>query len=146
MQLRYDKVYTAPIWNVFQKCTFFRMAHHANLKHVSEGHMLQNGMQKSVFGSTLNLTIPDECIWCCLYIYMGETVAYLGSPLSDKLDICLAIKNTYIHGWNSGLSRSSLSIDTKYCIKKSIIRLYMASLWCHKCANETMKIFTIQRN
>ena len=30
-----------PIWSVFQKCTFFRMAHHANLKHVSGWHMFE---------------------------------------------------------------------------------------------------------
>ena len=34
-----------PNWNMFQKCTFFRTAHHFNLKNVSEWHMFQNGTQ-----------------------------------------------------------------------------------------------------
>ena len=45
MRLRYDEVFTVPIWNMFQKYTFFRRAHHANLKHVSGWHMFQNGTQ-----------------------------------------------------------------------------------------------------
>ena len=46
MRLRYDEVCTVLIWNMFQKCTFIRMAHHANLKHVSGSwHMFQNGTQ-----------------------------------------------------------------------------------------------------
>ena len=37
-----------PIWNMDQKCTFFRMAHNANLKHVSGWHIFQNGMQRNI--------------------------------------------------------------------------------------------------
>ena len=44
-RLRYDEVFTVPIWNMFQKYTFFRRAHRANLKHVSGWHVFQNGTQ-----------------------------------------------------------------------------------------------------
>ena len=39
MRLPYDKVCTVPIWNMFQKCQFFRTTPHANLKHVSGWHI-----------------------------------------------------------------------------------------------------------
>ena len=45
MRLRYDEIYTVLIWNIFQKCTFFETAHHANLKNVSGWHMFQNATQ-----------------------------------------------------------------------------------------------------
>ena len=45
MGLRYDKVCTVPIWNMFQNGTLFRMAHNTNLKDVSGRHMFQNGTQ-----------------------------------------------------------------------------------------------------
>ena len=45
MQLRYDEVCRVSNWNMSQKCTFFRTAHHASLKHVSGRHMFQNGTQ-----------------------------------------------------------------------------------------------------
>ena len=47
--LRFDKVCTVSIWNMLQKCLFFRTAHHANLKHVSGWHMFQNGTQHTHF-------------------------------------------------------------------------------------------------
>ena len=47
MRLRYNEVCPTPIWNMFQKCTFFRMAQHGDVKYVSGWHMFQNGTQQT---------------------------------------------------------------------------------------------------
>ena len=55
MRLRYNEVCTVPIWNMFQKCTFFRMAHHANLKNVSGWHVSEQHATYTLY-KLLNLS------------------------------------------------------------------------------------------
>ena len=83
MRLRYDEVCTVLIWNMFQKCIFFRMAHHANLKHVSGWHMFQNGMQHvrdlSLCGKG-NTCFKTKLLDGLSYEKPGGTCVYNNSP------------------------------------------------------------------
>ena len=73
MRLWYDEVYILPIWNMFQKCTFFRTAHHANLKHVSEWHMFQSGTQHT---HPKQPVIEHVVQWKSVGLLLGPWVLY----------------------------------------------------------------------
>ena len=61
----YDKVCMGPFWNMFQKCTFFSMAHNANLKHISGWH------------------VSEQHVTCVLCAYTMTSASWLNQAISS---------------------------------------------------------------
>ena len=85
MRLRYDEVCAVPIWSMFQKDTFFRAVHDANLKHVSGWHMFWERHATPVL-PVFHMKAPENV---CLF---ADSKCFCGRiPISWESGFCYPI-------------------------------------------------------